>query len=437
MMTNKTVSALAILGLSAAVVVGCSVKDGKVMKKPPVVEPLAVSYGVEHGTARLQSVSVLLWPKEWSESEMEQKVKLVNTASKLIVEHSAEVFMKETALEDLWDDFVENECIVRFRRVQEVEGGAKRYGCIAPEPSSHAPQYPEPTPVPTPVPTPEATPNPSATPNPAATPASTPTPTQEPEVREQCEKTTPIFWKWNDVNEAPETERAQFRACFENQKTRRDYRRRIEKIGNDSKEYPDLADNSTPILNQIIERATGPSASLKIDYERRQSTLVFNDLSKNPNLPAVVITLVDFNDAQKPLLDQDGKVVKVYCKLKNGRCRQTSDPKTENGQPNPNEPTAIHDVSLTNHGRRLKFTVPDLKSEFNSVTGKYLVEYQFDLARTGNAGAMSQKAKPTGEVVAAKDFAVFKGDALQVTNGAITHKGSGQIFGVFTSSSLK
>ena len=414
MKTNKIISIVTMMTIGAAAIIGCSVKGGNVVSKPPTVEPQLASYGVQYGKMhRLQSVSVLLWPKHFSEDEMKAKVKVVNIASKQITENAGEIYAKETAIENLWEEFVESECIVRFR---------KQMGCLAPTPVSHPAKYPEPPPLPLVTTEPPGSPPPSA---PYPAPVPNPEEPPAPEERDDCGEKTSITWKdMPDPSATPKPsvtpeEYAAFRLCDDNQKTRKEFHERIDYLGLPREEVPDLPKNSSFILKQIIDRTVGETASLKID-ERHLSSITFNDPRKNPDGPAVRIVIVDFNESHilanpdRPRFDE--------CPLRGNHCYQTSD--------DPSDPMSIQNVSLSQGGRRLKFTVPEIKSRWCPITGKYLVDYEFDLSRTSNVIQHEQKIKATGVVAPAADFAVFKGDVIQKIHGVVTHKGSGQIFGV-------
>jgi hypothetical protein len=240
--------------------------------------------------------------------------------------------------------------------------------------------------------------------------------------RDDCGEKTAITWKDMPVVKTDQPgyqEYAAFRLCKDNQKTRRKFHERIDYLGLPREEVPDLSKNSSFTLKQIIDRTVGEKASLKID-DRHLSSITFNDPRKMPEGPAVEIEIVDFSDShvhkdpERPLSDE--------CPLKGGHCYQSSK--------DPTNPMSIYNVSLTQGGRRLKFTVPEIKSRWCPITGKYLVEYDFDLSRTSNIVQHQQKTKVTGVVAPAADFAVFKGDAVQKTHGVVTHKGSGQIFGI-------
>lgn len=112
-MREQMISKLMIA--SFLVAVGCSVKGGLVDKHSPVIEPKVMQYGVSYGQLKPDSASVLMYPTDWSEKEAEEKVEIINNASKLITANSARVWSTKETRGDLWDEFRKTKCISQFR----------------------------------------------------------------------------------------------------------------------------------------------------------------------------------------------------------------------------------------------------------------------------------------------------------------------------------
>lgn len=238
-MKNRIISALVLSGLAASL--GCSVKGGSVEKNPPTIEPLALAFGVKYGQMKTpDSVSAMMWPKEWSETEMAAKVQVINQASVLITQYSADVWSKQSIKSDMWDAFVASKCISRFRLETDTS-------CAAPEIDKDDPT--------------------------------------------NCNDDNVVPWKTVAPTAPPEI--ADFVSCQQNQIQRLDLKAEIDKLALPRDRESDLKKNSIYNLNAIIAENSGPDASLKIDSAH--SSLVINDPRKSPNAPPVVITVAGFN----------------------------------------------------------------------------------------------------------------------------------------------
>ena len=111
---NKLLLSLVVVGFAAA---ACSVKQGDVPSHPPVLgEGMKVSVLSHFGTLRPDSISVFLWPKDWSEAQMETNVEKINRdAQKNEAISKQTIPIVKIQIPALWAQFKDqDQCIAKF-----------------------------------------------------------------------------------------------------------------------------------------------------------------------------------------------------------------------------------------------------------------------------------------------------------------------------------
>ena len=112
-MMNKLLLSLSMIFSGA---VACSVKQGAVPSHPPVLNAALKASVLSHfGTLRADSISVFLWPKEWTEGQMETNVEKINRDAQKIEPLQREVIAADQAIQAKWKQFKEiDKCIEKF-----------------------------------------------------------------------------------------------------------------------------------------------------------------------------------------------------------------------------------------------------------------------------------------------------------------------------------
>jgi hypothetical protein len=112
-MMNKLLLSLTAIFFGA---VACSVKQGEVPSNPPVLNgALKVSVLSHFGTLRADSISVFLWPKDWTEAQMETNVEKINRDAQKIEPLQRQVIAADQTIQNKWKQFKDiDKCIEKF-----------------------------------------------------------------------------------------------------------------------------------------------------------------------------------------------------------------------------------------------------------------------------------------------------------------------------------